>query len=153
MKQFIKAMSIAVAVVLFVGLATFSINQFKSAKDTATAATNTANKLTNDMMEEDKTMYETTNSNGTDVVNAIRKFEGENIAIIVKNGAGNTTSYGYSLITESDGKASLGEISNADVRKATEVTSSSYINPNALFSGKVIKNKNDAIVGIKFTQK
>jgi len=124
----------------------------RQASDTAYAATANTNKLSSEFLESDKTMYDGLDIPGSEVLNVITKFKNETLSIVVTTKAGNTTYYNHS-VSGSDGGYTLGGATSSNTQEAKKVMSESYINPTKQFLGTVLRDANDAIVGIMFVQK
>ena len=60
-----------------------------------------------------------------------------------------TTYYNYSLDSSENNIENKSSASVADAKKASNVN---YINPSGKFAGELIKDSNDSIIGICFTQ-
>ena len=93
-------------------------------------------------------MYDNVTVSGSEVVNAIKKLDGEFVGINVITNNSNDF-YGYQF------DISSGEImmkSTKSYNQAISSSASNYINPYASFKGKVIRNGNNVITGVKFEQ-
>lgn len=115
---------------------------------TITNGTAKINNMSIQLQESDKTMYEGIDIQGSEVINIINKFKAEDLSVkvITKKSA----IYYNRILTSSD--TELGTASNASIRDAQNLSSSSYINQNAMFSCEVMRDKNNAIIGLRFTQ-
>lgn len=120
----------------------------KEAKDSATAGANQISKLNNEFAENDKVIYDATEVSGSEVINCIRKFRNDMLAIIVTTKKG-TYSYHYS-VDENSGKMSSS--AKKEYKTNTQITDKEYINPTARFLGAVVRDVNGTIIAIKFTQ-
>jgi hypothetical protein len=120
----------------------------KEAKDSATTGANQISKLNNEFVDNDKVIYDATEVSGSEVINCIRKFRNETLGIVVTTKKG-TTSYHYT-VDEKNG--SLSKASKSEYKTSMEITDKEYINPTARFSGAVVRDANDTIIGIKFVQ-
>ena len=123
----------------------------RQAKDTAYTASGNINNLTSEFLESDKTMYEGVAIPGSEVLNIITKYKTDTLSIVVTTKSGNTTYYNYS-VSGAEGKYTLGGTTSSNIQEAKKVTSDTYINPTKQFSGTVLRDANDAIVGIMFAQ-
>lgn len=123
----------------------------RQSKDTSYAASSSINKLQSEFQESDKTMYDNVDFPGSEVMNVVNKFQSDTFAIVVTTKSG-TEYYIYS-VSGTEGDYTLGAATSSSLTEAKKVTSASYINPTKLFTGKVLRSKNDAIIGIQFTQK
>jgi hypothetical protein len=88
-------------------------------------------------------MYDGNEVNGSDIVNLIKKILGDYTNL--------ETSPVYVYV-----KTSLAEntyTNNIYIPYIKNFTDTRYIKPTAVFTGGVVKNKNDVIIGIKFIQK
>ncbi|MGN0481824.1 MAG: hypothetical protein ACI4EV_09655 [Lachnospiraceae bacterium] len=120
----------------------------REAKDSASTGAGQISKLNAEFLENDKVIYDATEVSGSEVINAIRKFKNEAMGITVTTKK-STTSYNY-VIDEDKGT-----ITDSDVKEynaGTTANDSKFINPTARFMGKVIRDINGTIIGIKFTQ-
>lgn len=121
----------------------------KEAKDSATSGANQISKLNNEFMENDKVIYDATEVSGSEVINVIRKFRNDMLAILVTTKKG-TTAYNYT-VDEKAGTLDKAAVTEYQAGKA--VTEKDYINPTARFMGNVIRDANGTIIGIKFEQR
>lgn len=120
----------------------------REAKDTAATGAGQINKLNAEFSDNAKTIYDGTEVSGSEVLNVLRKFQGEAVGILVETKK-NTSYYGY-LFNEDTGE--LGKVSTIDYVSAKKETSANFINPNGRFLGTVIRDNNGTITGLKFTQ-
>lgn len=120
----------------------------KEAQATADTGTSKIGKINTEFAEQDKTKYSGVNVSGSEVVNAIKKMENENVGVYVVTKSSQDF-YGYDFDLQ-DGELK-GENDNT-YKLAVENSSDQYINPYALFKGEVIRNSNDVITGIQFVQ-
>lgn len=131
---------------LVVGIA-FYIS--REANATASSGMGQISTMNKEFSESDKVMYDGLDVTGAEVVNVINKYKNEEIAIKVTTKK-STVYYNY-LLTNSD--KDLGTVSNASVKDTQTITSNYYINQKAQFAGVVLRDTNDTIIGISFTQK
>ncbi len=121
----------------------------REAKTTATNGAKQINEVNGEFAENNKTIYDGASVSGSEVINLIRKFKNDDIGIIVKTNK-STNQYGNNI------DISTGEMINTITTKTyyldTPNTSSSYINPSAVFLGSVIRDGNNVITAISFTQ-
>ena len=115
---------------------------------TITNGTAKINNMSIQLQESDKTMYEGIDVQGSEVINIINKFKSENISIKVVTRKSTTYYNRYLTSTDTD----LGGVSLASIRDAQKIDNVNYINQNAMFSGEVLRDVNNAIIGLKFTQ-
>lgn len=148
MENSLKGLILAAGTVITCLVITLGFYLSKEAQATANTGTSKIGKINSEFAENDKTMYDGIRISGSEVVNAIKKLEYEKVGIrVVTNGAENFYGYHFDLTS--------GEIMHASSIKYDQsitTSSSNYINPYAMFQGKVIRNANNVITGIEFTQ-
>lgn len=120
----------------------------REAKDSASTGAGQISKLNAEFLENDKIIYDATEVSGSEVINAIRKFKNESMGIMVVTKK-STTQYNYTVDEDS---GTLTESTYKEYNSGTGAESSEFINPTARFTGKVIRDINGTITGIKFTQ-
>lgn len=120
----------------------------REAKDTASNGANQINKLNAEFLESDKTIYEGATVSGSEVINVIKRFAGEKLAVCVATNK-SVVSYGYNINMNS---GNIGEKSQSNIADAYSEENSAYINPYASFTGKIIRDGNDVITAIYFEQ-
>ncbi|NLG02977.1 MAG: hypothetical protein GX567_03945 [Clostridia bacterium] len=101
------------------------------------------------IMDQKYTKYDGITVTGAEVLNALESFKDGEIAIKVIT-IKTTSTYYYSLTSSGD-LATTGAFS-ADYSKAKDKTDNNYINPSGKFEGAIIRDKNQTITGIQFTQ-
>ena len=104
------------------------------------------NRINTEFAESDKVVYDNTTVSGSEVMNVIKKTDGEKVGIYVKTKKSETY-YGYQFDLSS---GALGAAAKGNYALAAETSSDTYINPYADFKGSVIRDSNDT--GIKFVQ-
>lgn len=151
MENSLKGLLLAAGVIITCIVVGLGFYIAREARDTAANSTGQISKLNAEFTESDKTMYDGMNVSGSEVVNVVNKFKNDTMGIVVTTNAGSTTYYGYNLTGTVD-ESKLGSKSNSNVKDAQKITNENYINPNAQFSCTVLRDKNRAIVGLKFVQ-
>lgn len=116
----------------------------REARDTASSGAGQINRLNAEFMESDKVMYDGISVTGSEVVNVINKFKNDELCVQVKTKKGEA-SYGYTDTT-------LSSKSSHSIKETQNLKGVNYINPNGLFLGEVIRDSNNVIVGLLFTQ-
>lgn len=122
----------------------------REARDTASNGAGQITKLNAEFNESDKIIYDGLEVSGSEVVNVINKFKNEEVGVIVSTKK-STAHYIYAL-SFSNNIAALGSNISTSTKETQNVTSATYINPNAQFVGEVLRDTNNAIVGIRFIQ-
>lgn len=148
MENSLKGLILAAGTVITCLVITLGFYLSKEAQSTANTGTSKIGKINSEFAENDKEMYNGVEVSGSEVVNAINKLNGENVGINVITKSSNAF-YGYNFDTDT------GEIMHASsilYNQTISSTSENYINPYAVFQGKVVRNKNNVITGIQFVQ-
>lgn len=120
----------------------------REARDTAAGGAGQISRLNAEFNESDKVMYDGLEVSGSEVVNVISKYKNNPVSIKVTTMKG-TTYYGCTLTAD---EKELSVASNASVKDAQKSTSTTFINPSAQFAGQVMRDDNNAIIGICFKQ-
>lgn len=120
----------------------------REARDTASGGAGQISRLNAEFNESDKVMYDGLEVSGSEVVNVINKYKNSLVSIKVVTKKG-TAYYGCNLNAEENELSGSSTASIKDAQKSTSVT---YINPSAQFVGQIIRDKNNAIIGICFQQ-
>jgi hypothetical protein len=154
------ALKVSAGIFLTIALITIVVVLFISAQEATKSAQNNFADIQTEMSQASFTVYDNTTVSGSQVLNALRKFQDkgefgvqvatgkntsgswyfENINTIV--GAGNT---GYGSVT---GTVPSGSIANASLEANND-----YVNPSGKFIANVIKDNSNVIRGITFKQK
>ena len=148
MDNSLKGLILAAGVIitcLIVGIG-FYISREASAA--ATNGTGQISRMNKEVAESDKVMYDGLDVTGSEVINAINKYKSEDISVKVETKK--STVYYNRLLTNSDKE--LGGESIASVKNAQTITSAYYINQKAQFTGEILRDVNDTIIGISFVQ-
>lgn len=148
MENSLKGLILAAGTVITCLVITLGFYLSKEAQATAGTGTSKIEKINAEFAENDKMMYDDVKVSGNEVINAIKKFKGEMIGIYVMTNS-DKVFYGYSFDT-STGEIQL-KTENEYTQEITE-KSSAYINPYGTFKGEVVRNGNDVITGIVFSQ-
>jgi hypothetical protein len=148
MENSLKGLLLAAGTIITCVVISLSFFIAREAKNTANNGANQINQLNAEFMESDKTIYDGARVSGSEVINVIKKFSNEQISVSVKTNKG-ITYYGYCL---DEASGNITTISSADIKNAYEISHSNYINPYGMFLGKVIRDANNVITGIRFEQ-
>lgn len=137
---------------ILVGLGFFIARE---ARDTTSKAAGQISKLNAEFSESDKIMYDNIPVSGSEVVNVINKFKNDDMGIIVNTKKTKNTMYNRvltSTTTEGIAVYTLGSSATTKVKDAQDINNTLYINPNGQFQGEVLRDGNNVVVGIEFTQ-
>jgi hypothetical protein len=138
----VKILTFAAAVIITCILVWLGFEAANSAKVISNSAVEQMTELNNEIKDNDIKMYEDSEVEGSIVVNVIKKYlggyaDGETapIYIYVKT---NTSEHTY--------------VNGHDLPEIKNFASVSYIKPTAVFSGDIVENENNIIIGVTFTQ-
>ncbi len=148
MENSLKGLILAAGTVITCLVISLGFYLSKEAQGTANTGISKIGKINAEFAENDKVMYDGTKVSGNEVVNVIRKFEDENLGVYVTTNGG-AAYYGYNFDLKTGELAAKSEnVYDENV----ESGACGYINPYAMFKGKVVRNSNGVITGITFTQ-
>ena len=143
----VKYIAIGVAVALIVGASIFGIYYMKQGKAVGNTGGKQLSNVQAELSDAEFDAYDGVTVSGSEVVNVVKKFEGDDVAIkVITNKS--TAFYGYSL----KGNNELDTANVSSSKKMQEVTSPLYVNPSGSFDGTILKDANNVITGICFTQ-
>lgn len=148
MENSLKGLILAAGTIITCVVISLGFYLSKEAQATATTGTSQIGKINSEFAESDKNIYDGAKVSGNEVVNAVKKLAGQEVGIFVITKS-TTTFYGYEFDINT---GALRTASKTDISKAGSSSSSTYINPYAMFQGEVVRNANNAITGIIFTQ-
>ncbi|MFB5678800.1 ABC transporter permease [Paenibacillus terreus] len=132
-----KALLGASGLFLAIALITLSVTLFGTAQEGAKQAQTEFSSIQTELSGQSYAGYDNTIVTGSQVVNAIRKFgnkETFTIKVTTKKNTGGTT---YT-------KGSVGG--------TTDVTSNEYVNPSGQFKSVIVRDVNNVVTGIEFSQ-
>lgn len=148
------ALKFGAALLLVLALIGIAVNVFSPATDAAKTATTDFSNTTTELKDQKYLIYDNTVISGSQVINALRKFEREgkdkNVGLYVetgKNGTGAGVWY-YSSFTGGTVTSST----TTDLSLATTSTHENYINPSGMFDANISRDANGVIRAIKFVQ-
>lgn len=124
---------------------------FYISREASAAATNgigQISRMNKEVAESDKVMYDGLDVTGSEVINAINKYKSEDISVKVETKKSIT--FYNRILTNNDRE--LGDKSTASVKNTQTITSNYYINQKAQFTGEILRDINDTIIGISFVQ-
>ena len=160
-----KILYIIAAVVLALLVITLTFGIYNAGKGGVDEGINNINKLTNSMNESRYTDIDGAEILGSQVQSDISLFKDDPVAIAVTTGTG-TYYFNYKnsfsqssansqvdyVIDESKRITSTSGNEYAKNTAVSKKTEACYVNPSGKFAVDVIRNKNDVIVGVVFTQ-
>lgn len=151
MENSLKGLILAAGVIITCIVIGLGFYISREARDTAAGGAGQISKLNAEFNESDKSMYDGLEVSGSEVINVINKFKNEDVCIEVKTKK-STVQYCRSMSSNSDGSYELGSATTSNTKNAQDINHVNYVNPNAQFSGTVLRDANNAIIGINFVQ-
>ena len=152
MENSLKGLILAAGIAITLTIVGLGFYVSRNSTNTVQAGADKINDMTTEFMNSDMLMYDGTDVQGSEVLNVINKYSSDKLAIVVTNKAGVTVAYGYDIVGSTD-NYELGTESVALLANAKDSSHKNYINTTKSFTGEILYNSNEAIVGIHFTQK
>jgi hypothetical protein len=150
MENSLKGLLLAAGTIITCIIISLGFYIAREAKDTAATGAGQINKLNAEFADNSKTIYDGTEVSGSEVLNVIRKFQGEPFGVFVTTKKDTKGSYYGYVFDNEDGE--LGAVSGEDVLLAKKESEEQYINPNARFLGTIVRDVNNTITGLTFNQ-
>lgn len=149
-----RALMIGVAVIIVCIVCSLALYMSKQGKTAINTGTNQYNKMLEDYQELDRAMYDGLEVSGNEVGLLIERMiaQKEYSAVRVKTKAADYVCYNYFYNAESN-TITNEEGSSFKMELTVDKGDDTYINPQADFFGKVIKNANGTIICIDFVQR
>lgn len=148
MENSLKGLMLAAGIIITCIIISLGFYIAREAKDTASSGAGQIQKLQAEFDDSTKAIYDGTIVSGSEVRNALRKFQAETMGILVTTKK-SSTYYGYQF---SASTGDLGEEAFGDIIKAQKEGNANYINPNGKFASTLIRDANGIITGIVFKQ-
>ncbi|WP_281532400.1 hypothetical protein, partial [Anaerocolumna aminovalerica] len=152
MSNALKGLILAAGVIITCVVIGLGFYISREANAAATNGIGQISRMNKEFSEQDKVMYDGLDVTGSEVINAINKYKTEDIAVVVSTKK-STIYYNRNLNYSTNGEIEIGGVSNASVKDAQTITSTNYINQKVQFTGTILRDKNDTIIGISFVQK
>ncbi|MFS0841358.1 ABC transporter permease [Paenibacillus sp. 1P03SA] len=157
-----KALLMAAGLFLTIGIITMAVTLYGTGAQSVNAAQTEFSTMQTELSAQSYLGFDNTTITGSQVLNSIRKFnnkEAFGIQVVTgKNTASGQPGSWYKNTVSTaggPGSANYGNITTGgtgSIENATKESSTDYINPNGQFHGEIIRDKNNAIRGIIFTQ-
>lgn len=153
-----KALIMGTGLMVTLALVTVGIAIFLTAKDMTVIAQDNFGDVQHELANSEFVAFNETVVTGSQVLNALRKYENADafgIGVRTKKNSGDIWYWKTISSTTVDG-SQVYSISTTSapgtLSTATTVTNDNYINPNAKFKSSLKSNQNEVIIGIVFTQ-
>ena len=149
-----KILYAAITIAILILFIFIILSLFKKGDSDVNKGSEKYTEIAKDVLEADKTYYDDKVVPGQEVIDLIKRSDGEYLSIFVENGAGHQT---YFIRKSSiDTSTGIAEIIEGEPSKLETVQSSKkntgYINPDAKFKGKVFYDANGVVARIEFRQ-
>ncbi|NLK74033.1 MAG: hypothetical protein GX288_01930 [Clostridiales bacterium] len=138
-----KILLLAATTIITCVIASLGMIGMRSAKELNKTAMAQMRDLNNSLKDSELKKYDGLEVTGSDVINCIKKYLGDYVS-------GETAPlyiYVKTKLTENT------YTNGSQIKNIQNFTHTYYIKPTALFTGEVVKNENDVILGIRFTNK
>ena len=145
-----KIFFIVVGVILSGLMIAWLVSTYNDKKNEADAGTKKINRVTSQMADFDLTIYDGASIKGealTDLITALKE-KGAQVSVTVKTLDNTLTSYIYGTTSTTP----INLDSAVTVTPPLSKSATGYITPTGNFKGEVIRNANDVIVCLYFTQ-
>lgn len=157
MENGLGSIKIAVGIIILCVVVALAFFITRTGKNQVNQATSQLIDITSEFDEADKLVYDGVTCDGNEVIRTISKFGGSDevaVKVVHKNEKVEFyTTAERAAIEEAIGTTiEEGATIKADGYTAKDRTDETYINPGAAFKGSVIRNKDNVIVCIVFTQ-
>ncbi len=143
MESAIKGLLMAAGVILTCMVIGIGFYMAREAKSTAMSSAESLSDFKRELSEKDINRFEDREVTGSDVVNFTRKE-------LRKYKSGEEAAFSIKI---SNFQGSYTYQNNTVLKELRNITSVRYVNPLAMFLGKVVRDDNDVIIRVEFTQK
>lgn len=152
------ALKVAAGIFLTIALITIVVILFISAQEATKTAQNNFADIQTELSQASFTVYDGTTISGSQVTNALRKFQGKDqFGIQIKTGKNtNGQWYGNQLNTavSSDQYGAVIGSGNTEwkITNTLNEKENEYVNPSGKFKAEIVKDKSNVVRGVLFTQ-
>lgn len=154
------ALKVSAGIFLTIALITIVVVLFISAQEATKSAQNNFADIQTEMSQAAFTVYDNTTVSGSQVLNALRKFQDKGeFGVQVATGKNKGGSWYFKTINTSGvaGDSGYGSVTNdspsGSIAKASNEIEIEYVNPSGKFEANVVKDNSNVIRGITFKQK
>ncbi|MGF9975484.1 hypothetical protein [Viridibacillus arvi] len=147
-----QALKLGAGLLLTLAIISLCVVVYSASTDPAKSSTSDFNGMASELKDQKYLSYDNTTVSGSQVINAIRRFSSEgkagNLGVQVVTGQGNSSWYFNSVSENGDSVTT----STSDISKLSDSVSPQYVNPSGTFDSIVVRDSNQVIRAIKFTQ-
>ncbi|RRJ54889.1 ABC transporter permease [Paenibacillus oralis] len=154
-----SALKMAAGFFLAIALITIAVVMFINAQDATKSAQSNFSSIQEELDQTQFTVYDNTTVSGSQVVNALRKFQDKGqfgIQVITGKNQSGTWYFKTVNISVSKGSSGYGSIigttPSGTLEDALDEADNDYINPSGRFKAQIIKDNSNVIRGIIFEQ-
>ncbi|WP_018752833.1 hypothetical protein [Paenibacillus sanguinis] len=153
-----SALKVAAGIFLTIALITIVVILFVSAQEATKTAQTHFSDIQTELSQASFTVYDDTTISGSQVTNALRKFnDRQQFGVLVKTGKNSGGEwYGDILnVNVPEGSEKYGSVigpSHADIGNSWNEILNEYVNPSGKFKARVIKDRSNVVRGVVFTQ-
>jgi hypothetical protein len=155
-----SALKVSAGIFLTIALITIVVVLFISAQEATKSAQNNFADIQTEMSQASFTVYDNTTVSGSQVLNALRKFQDKGeFGVEVATGKNTSGSWYFKNINTAAGAGNTGygsvtsTVPSGSIANASLEANSDYVNPSGKFVANVIKDNSNVIRGITFKQK
>lgn len=152
--EFMRTVGGILLTIAFIG---FVVMLYALANDTGRASTNDWTSITSELNDHKFLNYDNTPTTGSQVVNAMRKFQGEadagNIALQIKTGANKSGTWYHNSFGGANGQGNItigGGVK--ETKNINDSTNIEYVNPTGRFKSQIFRDTNSVVRAIVFEQ-
>ena len=154
------ALKVSAGIFLTIALITIVVVLFISAQEATKSAQNNFADIQTEMSQASFTVYDNTTVSGSQVLNALRKFQDKSqFGVEVKTGKNTSGTWYFETINTvaqpgNPGYGSVtGTVPSGTIAHASNEAENDYVNPAGKFEANVVKDNSNVIRGITFKQK
>ncbi|AQT83785.1 hypothetical protein ERICIV_02910 [Paenibacillus larvae subsp. larvae] len=153
-----RALTMAAGFFLAIALITIAVVMFISAQDATKTAQNNFSDIQTDLSQTAFTVYDNTVVSGSQVVNALRKFQDKDqFGIQIKTGKNKSGTWYFNTVnisvpTGSENYGTIASGGSGSLGNVINEASADYVNPNGKFKAAIVKDSSNVIRGIIFEQ-
>lgn len=146
-----SGLKLAAGIFLTLALITTVVVIFISSQDAAKEGQTQFSTIQTQLSQTRFNIYENTTLSGSQVMNAVRQYNNEQqFGVYVQTGKGGSTYYG-SQFNQTTGIIT-GDTNNTTLSPALNESDNNFINPSGKFKSSVVRDANNMVRGIVFTQ-
>lgn len=154
-----SALKVGAGLFLTIALITLVVALFISAQDATKSAQSNFSSIQQELDQTQFTVYDNTTVSGSQVINALRKFQDKGeFGVQVKTGKNTTGAWYFKTVDTTSPVGSpgygsiIGNATTGTLANALDESKADYVNPSGKFKAQIVKDNNNVIRGILFSQ-